>query len=482
MNRIAWACLLVAAVLLPLGCASSGRDDGGDGGDGGSSYWGEPPRYETDAAGYSLLQPGPGARTYYVSNDGDDGNSGTSASAPLESMEAAFARMQDGDWLLLHRGDTFGAIPRWVNGTSTAARSVIGAYGEESLPRPIIDPRGDAGLQAQGGGQGLSRIEHFALVSLHFRQSRKPPGSGERDSGASGIAILRTGSDILIEDVKVELFGNGINLLGEGDGLHDVTIRRSVIVDSYSNNEDVHSQGIFADNVHGLRIEETVLDHNGFNEAVPGASRVKFNHNVYLYGSCSGLVLERNISSRGSNHGFTMNNGGRAEGNILIANAIAGYVKDLVASTEAVQIMRNNVALHGAVGPEGSGLPGWGLRMYYSPDQPTRPSQIIFSGNIAAHADPDAAEALYVEPESAEVANNAAYDWGRDADTALAFPHPERTIGTYDNQVSGQSRSEPAAREHFYAEIRGQRRGGWNPSYTARNIRAYFAEAFGLPE
>ena len=59
-----------------------------------------------------------------------------------------------------------------------------------------------------------------------------------------------------------------------------VALRRNVIADAYSTNS--HSQGIYADHVRRMLLEENVIDHNGWNESVNFASATIFNHNIYL--------------------------------------------------------------------------------------------------------------------------------------------------------------------------------------------------------
>ncbi len=75
------------------------------------------------------------AETVYVSNSGDDNNSGLSAEAPLKTLSAAFGRMLvPGDKILLERGSTFeGEVKILSSGTQTAP-IVVGSYGEGDKP------------------------------------------------------------------------------------------------------------------------------------------------------------------------------------------------------------------------------------------------------------------------------------------------------------------------------------------------------------
>ena len=50
--------------------------------------------------------------------------------------------------------------------------------------------------------------------------------------------------------------------------IYNVKIRRSIILDSYS--YSTHSQGLYADGVHGLLLEGNVFDHNGWGNGAAG--------------------------------------------------------------------------------------------------------------------------------------------------------------------------------------------------------------------
>lgn len=73
--------------------------------------------------------------TYYVSNAGNDSNSGLSESAPwLTVAKANTAATADGDVILLRRGDTFLSSTLWV---PAASNQRMGAYGTGAAP--ILD-------------------------------------------------------------------------------------------------------------------------------------------------------------------------------------------------------------------------------------------------------------------------------------------------------------------------------------------------------
>ncbi|MGC3996342.1 MAG: right-handed parallel beta-helix repeat-containing protein [Anaeromyxobacter sp.] len=99
--------------------------------------------------------------------------------------------------------------------------------------------------------------------------------------------------------------------------VNNVTVRRSIITDAYSRGGH-NSQGLFAEGVAGLTLEENVFDHNGWGN---GKSASTMYHNVYVRASSSGLVARGNVFSNGSSHGLQARGGGIIENNVFINNA-----------------------------------------------------------------------------------------------------------------------------------------------------------------
>jgi len=432
-----------------------------------------------DEEGWTVLEIADGAKTIYVStSDGSDDNSGESEDDPVATIAKGIGFLEDGDWLLLKRGDTFQeGIRAWVNGSSTEHRSVIGAYGPLEDPRPIIDPGGGPGILMQGGGE-KDTLEHVALVSLHIRQSQSIVGDGnysaQRDS--DGIRVLRPGEDLLIEDCMIESFSTDFSIQGEGDGFFNLTIRRSEIIDAYESPDGEHSQGIYLSQTHYALIEENIIDHNGFNDDT-GAEKTIFNHNVYIQGDSPNPTVLNNIIARGSSNGYQLRSAGRAEGNILIENSIAGFVANGTVQDDTVMIQKNNVVVHPWIEALGDmGARGWGLALVYDSKYvfPTEP--VDFTGNIIAHGESPASNAIDVPNDYATVTvdlDNIVYDWGNSADEGGPFSDPDRTIPSYNESLGGD-----ASIEAFLEAARQMRKGYWNEDYTAEKVRAYFVEGF----
>ncbi|MEM9338626.1 MAG: T9SS type A sorting domain-containing protein [Bacteroidota bacterium] len=76
-----------------------------------------------------------GGTTYYVSNEGNDGNSGLSENSPWRTADFAFEQLSTNQQLLFRRGDTFEKTSMILD--NLIGRIHIGAYGEGA--RPIIN-------------------------------------------------------------------------------------------------------------------------------------------------------------------------------------------------------------------------------------------------------------------------------------------------------------------------------------------------------
>ena len=88
-------------------------------------------------AAVALAQVG-SATTFYVSgSNGDDANNGTSAEAPLQSIQALNdMEFAPGDSILFHAGESWQGM-FWLHGSGTPEFPiVVGKYGEG--PRPFL--------------------------------------------------------------------------------------------------------------------------------------------------------------------------------------------------------------------------------------------------------------------------------------------------------------------------------------------------------
>ena len=117
------------------------------------------PLFRADAV---EVAPNASGTTYYVSSSkGAEGNSGTSEGAPFKSLlKINEITLQPGDRVLLERGSVFVDEYLHVKGSGSAeAPIVIDAYGDESLPLPLIQTNGK-GVWFQDYGNSLDNVNH----------------------------------------------------------------------------------------------------------------------------------------------------------------------------------------------------------------------------------------------------------------------------------------------------------------------------------
>ena len=106
--------------------------------------------------------PAASGTTYYVSSaNGAEGNNGTSESTPFASLlEINEITLGPGDRVLLERGSVFVDEYLHIRGSGSAeAPILIDAYGDESLPLPLIQTNGH-GVWYQDYGKRLDNVNH----------------------------------------------------------------------------------------------------------------------------------------------------------------------------------------------------------------------------------------------------------------------------------------------------------------------------------
>ena len=270
-----------------------------------------------DDTGFTDL--GTAAQTIYVSqSEGDNANDGLTSGTPKLTLAAGEDLLRDGyaDHMLLKRGDTWTneRFTAWdKSGSSVSAKMVIGAYGTGDRP-VVTSPSGNWWYNNAG-------VEHLAIVSLEIQGS-----NGEY----AGINSLVAMNDILLEDLAISGFNDGIILQGEYTGAggltrhQDCTVRRCVIYDNYQGSTG-HSQGIFAKACDGLIIEENFFDRNGWISDRDTEATI-YNHNAYLQYDNGDIIFRKNWSSRASSHAVQQRAGGWQEDNTYYKNPITGAI------------------------------------------------------------------------------------------------------------------------------------------------------------
>jgi hypothetical protein len=277
-----------------------------------------------DASGWTQVSPSVDTRVVYVSSSGgDDANGGLSPDAPVRTIGRGTSLLRDGmpDWLLLKRGDTFtSGFDGWTkSGRSTQEPVLIAAYGPATDPRPLLKTGDQSGLNTSGDAN------YVTIIGLHFYAHTRDPDAPEfAGPGAAGdIAAVRwlAPSDGLhVEDSVFEFYKTNVIVQRYSGPISNVTLRRNVIRDAYST--DSHSQGLYADAVDGLLVEENVFDHNGWNERVAGARATMFNHNLYLNSGSSGIVVRGNVIANAAAIGIKAASGGDVRDNLFLRNPI----------------------------------------------------------------------------------------------------------------------------------------------------------------
>lgn len=302
---------------------------------------------EDQIDGWTVITPSDDSRVYYVSNshpDSSDSNDGLSPERPLLTLNEAYERLRSGypDHMLLKRGDVWQeSLGIEKGGRNSDEKMLIGAYGEG--PRPVIE--------SDGTRNGISGIrydreqrKHLAFMSLHLRSTQR--------TDKDGITFVTDDfDDVLIEDVKVENFDQGVVIENRNIDLgliEDVVIRRSI----FSQNRGTsRSQGIFISGVYPFTMEENIFYQNGWTEEDGRDNSAGiFAHNVYLQrsGAFTPAKVFRNIVIDAGNAGIQMRNGGVAEGNVFSKNPLAlGVGNEGIRSDElpVYARVRNNVIL-----------------------------------------------------------------------------------------------------------------------------------------
>ena len=312
-----------------------------------------------DVNGYTVVTPGPTDQIYYVSGGGSDANSGTSVAAPFKTVAAAIVKatadnggLASGDQILLRRGDTFTTtITNFsLSGRSASEPFVIGAYTDPA--KPSVDrPKVASGSSSAftNNYKNNTVVSNLYVLGVSFEaQNRnyRNPTSGftvgykdDAQGGTYGMSLIGTVDNMLVEDCSFQYFRTGLAIQQVDDGHRpaDITLRRNLVADNYAPSFDalgryITSEGIYAEGVNGLTLDENVLDHNGWMDPAYGnygAIASIYNHNAYLNVHNDDVVVTGNTFANAASHGLQARAGGVVTNNLFINNPIAmsyGYV------------------------------------------------------------------------------------------------------------------------------------------------------------
>jgi len=338
----------------------------------------------TDNQGFTVVTPSADSRVIHVAANGSDGNNGLSPAAPVATLAHARTLVRSGfpDWIVIRRGDTFNGqrFGSWnLSGRSSSEPFVIGAYTDPAAPstaRPKLNTGINTGISFSGSG-----ASHVYIMGLEFeahrRDYRDPPSNFTSDwltdaqGGTYGINGSVPVSDILVEDSYFRYYRTGLVFQNNPT---NIRVRRNVIADSWAVNIDqfgnamgfdTAANGIYADNVNGLAIDQNVLWHNGWADSnALGARQNLYSHNLYLNTGNSNVSVTNNVIADAASHGLQMRAGGLVTGNLFLRNPIAmsyGLVNGAVkAGGVSGEISDNVVVGSAAIFDQAR---GWGIEI-----------------------------------------------------------------------------------------------------------------------
>lgn len=272
-----------------------------------------------------------------------------------------------GDRVYLKRGRTFttpiGNFAGSIGGSGCNSHYpvVIGAWGNPSDPRPIVDllshTSGNAALRATVQSnlvfESLDvyyRLRNPAETGFNADTVRSAASTGE---WAMGVRIGGGGSNVLLQDIRVRHAAYGVHLGTDGENvrqnsvLHRCVVQRSSQLVAATATAMPDSQGLYTPRCSGVRVNECVLDHNGWmvdagGAVVPGAWAPATNHNFYFHQSSTGLTMTGCVSARAALAGVQVRAGsGNTVENCLALrnpNGIAfGHTQNLFPARHATE-------------------------------------------------------------------------------------------------------------------------------------------------
>jgi hypothetical protein len=129
-------------------------------------------------------------KIYVSSSTGDDDNDGLTDATPKATITGTngakslrVGRTGKPDWLLLKRGDTWDETAlkgMWFNGRSADEPTIITAYGDEALARPVWKCNTSNGGIFDNGNAN-EKMDYLAILHIDFYCSKQDPNSSDYD-------------------------------------------------------------------------------------------------------------------------------------------------------------------------------------------------------------------------------------------------------------------------------------------------------------
>lgn len=449
----------------------SGSGGGGSGGigPGGGGYTGPigsvPPLAPAQIGGWTDTTPAAGKKEIRV--------------ACGEDIQRAINKATAGDRVIIEGGCTY-------NTSLNIRKSNIMIIGGGQGARPIIKSNNEGAFIAYG-------IRDVAIIGIHF--------IGNNGKG-SGINLTGNGrQNITIEDNVIQNFNKGIAANAwpkESVPVQNLVIRRNIIIQNQGIDKP---QGLYADNVRGMLIEENVFDENGTRAA---DSDAQYDHNMYIHQGNTGVIIRGNIIARASSHGLQLRSGGDVDNNLFLNNPLAMLID------QQGRVLHNVVLNSAYFTHDGTQIGGFGIEVLRM-----RGHDVNMEGNIVTQKSGDMPQnyafslggvsvscgdgvAECIPPLTSEMYNinfsrNIAQKWpgeaydkspgkptrnivslGNSWDPGVSTPNSTRDIASYIQSIGGTE-----GLGTFLAEARKQSRHNWRKEFTAAAVNDYIRQGFG---
>jgi hypothetical protein len=226
-------------------------------------------------------------------------------------------------WFLIERGtecnaddrivspSNYGAFP--FQGVNEEHRVIVGAWGDSSLPRPIVKYFVN-GSNSMYFAADPGYNDYITVKNIHFYCTARDPSHPDYDTNKLSTIMTpvicyygndRPGVDnlIIIEDCEFSYYAGAMALQGTDNKICDgLVINRNKIHHIFGSTTEF-SSGIFASNTRGLKLIENVLHMIGHNRDTPTTYGTQFNQGLYM-GNNYNLQIVGNLVNNVSHAGI----------------------------------------------------------------------------------------------------------------------------------------------------------------------------------